>query len=281
MAIPTNRDEFIQYCLRQLGEPVFQVNVALEQADDRVDEALFRFHERHYHGSEEVFILHPFSQAELDQGYILLEPDIVSVTDVMLPTPNSGIFSVEYQLQLENLFSTSLVSNYGDMTYYYMTQMNVTLINRFFSPVRQYVYNPLSQRLVIAGGLKNTEIVAGGVIIRGFKKIYGDAVDAPPIQHDSNSEDAADSNDGIDLVESRENIRLLANIWADRWLQNYATALIKKNWGQNLMRFQQVQLLGGITMNGSEIYAEALQEIEKLENELYTTYELPPAFIMG
>lgn len=280
MAIPKNRDEFIQYCLRKLGEPVFEVNVALEQADDRVDEALNRFHERHYHGSEEVFILHPLTQTDIDRGFILLEPDIVSVTDVLLPTPNSGIFSVEYQLQLENLFSTSLVSNYGDMTYYYMTQANVTLINRFFSPVRQYVYNPLSNRLVIAGGLKATEIIAGGVVIRGFKKIYGDAADAPPVPLDSNGQDL-DSNDSNFFIESKENIRIIENIWADRWLQNYTTALIKKQWGQNLMRFQQVQLLGGITMNGSEILAEALVEIEKLEEELYNTYELPPAFIMG
>src|ERR1035437_9957343 len=118
MAIPTDRDSFIQYCLRKLGEPVIKINVAQEQIDDRVDEALARYHERHYNGSEECFILYRITERDVKRGHIVLGRDIVSITNVFLPSPNAGLFSVEYQLQLENLMSTSLVSNYGDLNYY-------------------------------------------------------------------------------------------------------------------------------------------------------------------
>jgi len=262
MAVPTDRDSFIQYCLRKLGEPVIKVNVALEQADDRVDEGLQRFHERHYNGSEETFILYKITDKDVKNGFIVLPRDMVSVTNVFLPTPNAGLFSVEYQLQLENLFSTSLVSNYGDLTYYYMTQANVTLINRIFTPERQYAYNPISNRLVIAGGLVNTKVIAGGIVIRGYKKVYGD------------KEEERDQGDF-----DKNNV--IANIWSERWLQNYVTALIKKQWGQNLSKYQSLQLLGGVTMNGMEIAALAEVEIKELEQELYDTYETPPIFIMA
>ena len=277
MAIPTNRQDFIDYCFRKLGNPVIQVNVAMEQADDRVDEALIRFHERHYNATEEVFLLLRITEEDARRGAFNLSRDIVSVTDVFLPTPNAGLFSVEYQLQLENLFSTSLVSNYGDLTYYYMTQANITLINRMFSPVRQYTYNPITNRLVIAGGLKNTGNIAGGVVVRAYKKIYGDeedmhvGLDYETEKHREVSHDRS----------SHEHGKLVENVWGDRWLQNYTTALIKRQWGTNLSKYQSVQLLGGVQMNGAQITAEADAEIIKLEDELYNTYELPPIFIMG
>ena len=259
MAQPIDRDTFIEWIFRRLGEPVTKVNVSIEQASDRVDEALSRFYERHYHGTEEHYILYNFQKADLETGYILLEPDIQAVTDLLIPSPSAGIFSVEYQLQLENLFSTSMVSNYGDMSYYYQTQSNVTLINRMFTPMRQYTFNPLSHKLIIAGGNRNTAIVFGGIVIKAFKRVYGDANDSP----------------------NGESNAIIANIWQDRWLQNYAAALVHLQWGENLRKYTGVPLLGGVVLDGKQMIEDAKVEIKELEDELYNTYELPPVFEIG
>jgi hypothetical protein len=259
MAQPTDRDEFTQWCLRALGEPVFEVNVSIEQISDRVDEALARFYERHYHGTEEKFILYNFQKADWDAGFIQLEPDIQAVTDLFIPSPNSGIFSVEYQLQLENLFSTSMVSNYGDLTYYYMTQSNITLINRMFTPMRQYTYNPLTNKLIIAGGNKNTKLVFGGIVIRSLKRIYGAGGDDIPTESNA----------------------LVYNIWQDRWLQNYATALIYRQWAINLSKLATVPLMGGVQLDPDRMMNQALQDIEKLEKELYDSYQDIVPFLIG
>ena len=70
-------------------------------------------------------------------------------------------------------------------------------------------------------------------------------------------------------------------IYNDRLLKLYATAKIKEQWGANLSKFSGVVLAGGITLNGSEIYSEARQEIEKLESEVQSKYETPPQFYVG
>ena len=67
----------------------------------------------------------------------------------------------------------------------------------------------------------------------------------------------------------------------DLFLKRYVTALFKKQWGANLSKFNGVAMLGGVTLNGQQIYSEALSDIEKLETELRTTYELNPALMIG
>lgn len=259
MAIPTNKEEFIQHCLRTLGEPVTKVNVSIEQCEDRVDEALFRFHERHPHATQQEYILYNFQRADLESGYIILPPDIQAVTEIFLPSYSAGMFSMDFQLQMENLFSTSTVAPYGDLTYWFMTQSNITLINRMFTPQRNYTFNPLNQKLVIDGGNRNTAINFGGIVIKAFRKIYGDVVDVP----------GGESN------------ALIYNIWADRWLQNYTTALLHRQWARNILKFTGVPLLGGVVLDGKTMMDTAQAEIDVLEKELRDDIELPPGFSMA
>ena len=72
-----------------------------------------------------------------------------------------------------------------------------------------------------------------------------------------------------------------ASVWNDRWLKEYATALIKRNWGNNLKKFAGVQLPGGVTLNGDKIFEEATEEIKNLELEMQSKYELPVDFYLN
>jgi hypothetical protein len=281
MAIPTNRQEFINYCLRKLGEPVIKVNVAVEQVDDRVTDALYRFYERHYEGVEPVWIYHTISDpvkildsngeeildsngeplyttnTDTEKGYISLPNDIIGVVNVLRPIYILSAHRIEYQAFVHELHTMAHSVSFGNLSYYYTAQMNMSLLNRLFNADPTYSYNSITNKLIVAGGLKNSKNAAGGLIIQAFRKIHGETLLSNPT--------------GTSIH----------NIWKNNWLQRYATALIKEQWAQNLSKYQSVQLLGGVQMNGNEMMAQAKDEIAKLEEELQQTYEEPPGFFMG
>lgn len=283
MSIPTNREEFSSYCLRKLGDPVIQINVAVEQVEDRIDEALYKFYERNYQAVEEVYILHDITTPEevldsngaevldsngqvvfttgtdTEQGFILMPNDIVGVTNVFRPNRSSGLYSTEYEFHMNQLYSilnpTTLSG--GGISYYYMWRSHLTLINRFFNPERSFNFNPITKRVTVAGGLKDTDRKFGGLVIRAFRKIKGEQQTDDPVGSTYH------------------------NIWQTKWLQDYATALIQRQWAQNLSKYQQVSLIGGVTMNGDQLMQQAMEEIQRLEEQLALEYEYPPSFIVG
>ena len=71
------------------------------------------------------------------------------------------------------------------------------------------------------------------------------------------------------------------DIYDDIFLKRYATALIKKQWGANLSKFEGVALLGGVTMNGATIYSQADEEIQRLEEEIKLAYDMQPMMAIG
>lgn len=280
--IPKSREQFKQYCLRKLGEPAIRVNVTPEQVDDRVSEALQLFYERHYDAVEEIFILQDITAPEkikdsageyvldsagdytyttdtdTDKGYLTLSDDIVAVTDVFRPKNSMGISSVEYQYfinEVANMINPTQINN--GLSYYYMFDSHMTMVNRYFNPNLSYNFNPLSKRLFIAGGLKNADNSYGGMVLRALRAITG-----------------SDTDIKNDLVAD-------ANLWSNRWLQNWCTALIKENWGNNLGKYQQVQLLGGVSMNGDQILSTAKEELRELREELQNSYESLPLPFWG
>lgn len=284
MAIPTNRSEFSAYCLRRLGDPVIKINVSTSQVSDRIDEALYKFYERNYRGAEEIFILHNITTPEkildsngeavldsngnftyttgtdTEKGYIQLPPEIIGVSNVLKPRSFSGISPGDFEFFMNELYAyinPASNSTGGGLVYYYLYQMNISLMNQLFDPDQHFDYNPITNKLHISGGLKNPDKSYGGVIVRAFKKIKGE------LEGDDDSETP------------------IFNIWKDRWLQNYATALIKQQWASNMLKYQHVQLLGGVQMNGEMLWAQAQAEIEKLEKELEQAYELPVSFFMA
>lgn len=255
MAIPHSRDEFKEYCLRKLGEPVINVQVAVEQVDDRIDEALYKFYSRHYDAVEPYLGLVVPTDTDIANGYVVLPSDIVSVTDMYRPSRSGGLFSFEYRAFINSTFGIS-GDNTAGLSNWFINQMNISLINQLFFPQRGFAFNQITHKLIVPGGLRDLVNTDGGVIVRGYRKVLGEASTENP----TNS-----------TVE---------NIWKNNWLQKYATALIKQQWGTNLSKFSGVQLIGGVTLNGDLIKQEASQEIQELEEELKSGYELPVDFFM-
>lgn len=255
--IPTTKEEFSQYCLRKLGSPLIQINVSVDQIDDRIDEALQLFYEQHYNATEEHIIFYPITSTDVTNGFIALPGDIIGVTDVLRPQLASGASSLDYQAFINDIYSFTSPYIYGDLTYYYMTEMRISQLKNLLIAERRFNYNTLSNKLIIAGGLGDSYTKEGYLLIKCLKKLHGE------------QDTIIDTND------------VPYNIWKDVWLRDYATALIKMQWGQNLSKYQNVQMLGGVVMNGDQIKKEAADEIQLIQEKLNTTYQLPIDFSMA
>ena len=269
MATVSSKDELIEYSLRKLGAPVIEINIDREQAEDRVDEALQFFQERHFDGVEKVFFSHQLTQEEIDRRYILTNEierpkgfpdtgptgsDIVSVVKDFQFGPLKGIqsmFDVRYQMALSDYFgiNTGLgyQSNLG-LASFDSAKRYISMIQDFFQPEKEVRFSKGTNRLLIDADLSD-QITAGDFLII---EAYA----------------ALDPN-------------VFTEIYNDRIFKKYVTALIKKQWGTNLSKFAGVQLPGGVQLNGPQIYAEAIQEIQIIEQEFYSQYELPIDFILA
>lgn len=256
MAIPTDRASFIQYCLRRLGKGAITPNVTPAQCDDRVDDALKKFYQRHYNAVEDVYYIIVPTEQDLARGYITTPPDVVSVIEVSRPATTSTPYNIEYQWRMSELYTMSSIYRYGDITYYYMSRMHLNLLDRTFSPIPSYNFNPVTRRLIVKGLAQVTQ-QAGGILVRAHRKVMGE-----------NLSGASD-------------VEVFENVWDEQWLKDYATALIKRQWGQNLIKYNGVALVGGTTLNGEQISNEATAEIEMLEAQLMNEWELPIDFYLG
>jgi hypothetical protein len=70
-------------------------------------------------------------------------------------------------------------------------------------------------------------------------------------------------------------------VWNDSFLKKYLTSLIKKQWGQNLIKFQGVKLPGGVELNGRQIYDDAVRELQDIKDRMILEYEEPPMDLIG
>lgn len=256
--IPATRETFKEWCLRKLGEPVIQVNVAVEQLEDRIDEALYKYYEGHSKALEETILLYDVTEADVNRQYIQLPDNVASVTDVYSPTSGTGVGSADWAISISELYSLTSLYRYGDMSYYYMNRMHLSLLKEFFTSAITYTYSEASNRLQILGGFRTFYEQGKPLAVRVAKKISGDT-------------ETVDSNG--------EHIGF--NIWKDRWLQQYSVALIREQWAQNLSKYQNIQLLGGVTMSAEQMEAKAKEELQKLEEELVEKWQFPPRFFVG
>lgn len=258
MTIPSNREDFKQYCLTKLGEPVIEINVADRQVDDRIDEALERFYERHYESLQELYFMHTITEEEEAKGFIQLDPSFSIISNVFVPGGTSsvfdrGIFDPQFQYHQSELWNGTGIYRGRNLTMYYITRSHLSLLHRLFSPDHSFRYNKLVNKLYVNG------LEAGSsIVLQAHVKLYGEETDETEM--DSNFE--------------------IHNIWKNRWLQNYATELIKKQWGENLKKYGNIQVMGGITLSGKELYEEALTEMAKLEEQLSSENENPASFIL-
>ena len=271
MATPTSKDTLKEYCLRNLGKPVIEVNVDPDQCDDRIDEALQYFAEYHMDGVERVYLKHQITESQKTRArtdssenvtdavdntggaytwkeqkvFIPIPTSIVSVLRVLPLTDSSSVpmFDLKYQMRLNDLFdftSTSMIN-------YQMLQDHLDLLDHILTGEHPIRFNVHQNRLYLDQDWEECD--AGSfIIIECYRKL------------DPNS---------------------YTDIYNDMFLKKYATALIKKQWGANLIKFQGVQMLGGVQMNGEIIYQQADEEIKLLEEQMLNGFGLPADMMIG
>ena len=268
MATPATRETLKQYALRALGKPVIEINVDDDQLEDRLDEALQYFAQYHYDGIQRAYLKYQYTQADKDRmtadssesitknsvtttwkegnNFLVVPESIISVINIFpfSNKSNMNLFDVRYQLRLNDLydFSSTSIINY-DIVLRHLDFLDHILVGE--KPLR---FNQHDNRLYIDMDWKNDLAVGEFIVIEAYRKL-------DPEQ--------------------------FTDVYNDIYLKRYVTSLFKKQWGANLSKFDGVAMIGGVTLNGRQIYSEALQDIEKLETEIRSTFELNPAMIMG
>jgi len=238
MAQPTTREEFKDYCLRKLGAPVIQINLSDEQIEDRIDEAIDFYRDYHYDGSQLVYLKHIIAQEEIDQGWVPVDSNLLGVTrifDLSSSSTAGGMFNANYQFALNN---ASQIANF-DLPGYYSSMQHLALIQEILVGKPLIRYNRRIDKLYI--DVNKAALVAGEYIII----------------------------EGYDIIDPD----VYSDFWKDRWLQNYASTLIKENWGSVLTKFPDMQLMGGMSFNGSQIYSDAREERKEMEEKAINTLQ--------
>lgn len=247
MAVPSSRDDFKEYCLRALGKPVIEINVADEQIEDRIDQALRFFWDYHFDGTEKHYFKHLVDATTIANQYIDLPENIIGVVRMFpignLSTTSGDIFNIRYQIALNDLYSLANIH----LSSYYMTMEHLSLVQEILVGKPQIRYNRHRNRLHL--DVSKHVLVEGQYI----------------------------------LLETYEIVdpTIYADVWSDRWLQYYTQQLIKRQWGSNLTKFEGLQLPGGVTFNGRQLYDDAQTEILRLEEEMINNYSLPVADMIG
>lgn len=247
MAKPSTRQEFKDYCLRTLGAPLLEINVADEQVDDRIDDAISYYHDYHFDGTEKTFLAHQVTAQDIANRYIDIPEAVISVInifDVGDSYSTNNLFNIRYQIALNDLFAF----NYGPFAPYYMALQNVALAEELFVGRQSLRFNRHTNKLYIDMSWGEKVVEGEYIIVEGYA--------------------ALDPNTYTD-------------VYNDRWLKRYATALIKKQWGENLKKFEGIAMPGGVQFNGQKIWDEATEEQSRLEEEMITSYSLPVSDMIG
>jgi hypothetical protein len=252
MASPASRSDLKDYCLRKLGFPVIDINVDDDQLEDRIDDALQLFRERHYDGTEETYLAHQVTAGDIANTYVTLADSIIGVQKVLpvsagsLSSTNSqgfNIFDINYQIRLNDFYNL-LSSSY---TYYVIAREHLSMLDLIVTGEVPISYNKKVNRLYVY-------MDWGGRVKAGDYMVF----------HCSRVVDPS----------------TYTKVWNDVWLKEYTTQLFKRQWGENLKKYGNYILPGGLIINGQTIFDEAVVEIGRLEEKLHEAYELPPFGLM-
>lgn len=247
MAVPTSRATFKEYCLRKLGKPVIEINVDDDQVDDRIDECIKYYWDYHFDGTEKTYYKHLITDQTKIDKYITLPENIIGAIRVFqIGDPSiraSDMFNIRYQIALNDLYQLTTVS----LLPYYMAMQHLGTITELLVGQQPIRYNRHTNKMYV--DMDWTKIDVGQYL----------------------------------LVEAYEIIDpdTYTNAWGDRWLQEYTTQKIKYQWGSNLTKFNGMVLPGGVQFNGEKILDDAEKAIEKLEQEMISSYSLPVADMIG
>jgi hypothetical protein len=246
MAI-ASRQAFKDYVLRRLGAPVIDVNVDDEQVEDRIDDALLKFRDYHYDGTEHLYYPHQLTSTDITNKYVTLPENIIGVTRIFDVSDSYGamnLFNIRYQLHLNELFNITSVA----ITPYVMAMRHIEFLEEVFVGKKPVRFNRHMDKLYV--DMKWDEDVQAGkyIIIDCYRTVDPETY---------------------------------PDVWDDPWLKDYATALVKRQWGENLKKFEGMNLPGGITFNGQKIWEEANQKVEELEQKVINDYSLPVTDMIG
>jgi len=318
MATPSTRAEFKTYCLRKLGFPVIEINVDDDQVEDRIDDALSYFQDYHFDGTEKMYMKHQLTVADINRRWIYA-PDAVTFVTGVFPFDNSNasvnMFDLRYQLRLHDLYDFTSVSYVS----YEITMQHIRTLELLFSGTPQFRFNRKQNKVFIDIDWTRDVQVGDYVIIECYRSLnpstitltgtvsytsgsntvtgYSTTFDQQFLENDFITFNSVDSFQ-VDkilsptsltvrgpMVNTAANVTATisgnSDVWGDRFLKKYAYALIKMQWGNNLKKFAGVQLPGGVTLNGKEIYDEAIEELAKLEEEMQVINVLPNEILMG
>ena len=279
--MPTTRQELIEYGKRQLGHPVLEINVADEQIEDNLDDTFTLYQDRHMDGVEMIYMKHKVTQQLIDQIGAGADEKYVGLTTTTTSATITGIGSTTYDFEenqnfiqipdavigVERVFKLDnrvISTNMFNVNYqlflneiYYFSSMELlqyTQIKRYLEdidfilhPDKQIRFNRRNNRLYLDID-KGSMQIGDYLLIRCYRVL--------------------DPND-------------FPKVYNDRWVKRYFTAKLKKQWGQNLIKFQGVKLPGGVELNGRQIYEDGVAEIQALEDKMTTEYELPPLDFIG
>ena len=241
MATPNSKATLKEYCLRRLGKPVIEINIDDDQMDDRIDEAFLYYQDYHFDGVEKTWLKHQVTADDKTNEYITVTDSntigIINIFDIGDATSTNNLFNVRYQIALNDLYD---LSRY-DLVPYFMNFMNIRFIEEMLVGKQPLRYNRHQNRLSI--DMDWGKVTVGDYIIAEvYKKLDPDTY---------------------------------TDVYNDRWLQRYVTCLFKIQWGSNLTKFVGMQLPGGVQFNGEQILQQGLDEKQRLEEEMISSYSLP------
>jgi hypothetical protein len=257
MATITNRTDFKNYCLRRLGFPVIEINVDDEQIEDRIDDALQYWQDYHFDGLQKVYYIKALLQQDVDRKYLDLSGstdaqnnamEIVGVTRIFPLTDSQAtinMFDLRYQLRLNELYDFTSASYIN----YTLTMQHLRSLELMFTGEVPIRFQRHMQRLYIDWAWGERQAPVGQIVIA---ECYA-AINPDVYQ----------------------------KVWNDMWLKQYTTALIKRQWGENLKKFANLQLPGGVTLDGQKIFDEATEEINQLREDMNKDYFSPLEWYMN
>lgn len=248
--IPASRQDFADYCLRALGSPVVEVNVTTDQIDDRIDETIQKFQYFAENGTSRFYFKHQITDTDVANQYIDVPANITGIIKILnFNTGSPGIgspFNIQYQLRLNDMFDLGSTT----LLYYTQAMQHLDMIDMLLNGYPQFRFNRVMDRLFIDSSWGPTGKIQTGMYI------------------------IAEAYAAVDPVE-------FIQFWNEPWVKSYGIAKIKQQWGQNLKKFSGIALVGGVQINGQQMFDEATQDIQNLEIELTERWQAPPMPIIG
>lgn len=248
MAPPNSRRKFKEYIMRRLGFPVTEINVDDQQVEDRIDDALSYYQEYHFDGSEQCFYKHQITADDIANKFITVPVEIMGITKLVDGMglgihAGSSLFDVTYQMMLNDFFNLTQES----IVPYYLAMRHINMFSELFNATPGIRFNRKTDKLYVDTNWSKYQ--AGNYMVFDCYK-YINPEDHP-------------------------------EVWQDKWLLRYGTALVKRQWGENLKKHDGITILGGRTLNGQKIWDEAVQEIKDLEDEMIHSFSLPVTDMFG